>query len=299
MWFRNLLVYRLVETGDLTPERLEAALAERPFRPCTGLEPQSLGWEPPLGRDGTQFTHALNGCVMVCARREERILPGAVVREVLDDRVAEIEAAEARAVRRRERQQLKDEIVADLLPRAFTRSQRLYAYFDLVDGWLVVDSATPRRAEELLSMLRESLGSLRVRPLAVQHSPGERMTAWIERQPPEGFVLADECELREPLENGGVVRCRRQSLEAEEVAAHLEAGKRAVRLALEWQERLGCVLADDLVIRRLKFLDIVQDEAERSAGDDPAERFDIDFSLMTLELRQFIPGLSRVSHHLR
>jgi recombination associated protein RdgC len=45
------------------------------------------------------------------------------------------------------------------------------------------------------------------------------------------------------------------------------------------------------VIRRLKVLDIVQDEAERAAGDDPAERFDIDFSLMTLELRQFIPAL--------
>jgi recombination associated protein RdgC len=292
MWFRNLLVYRLVEADGLTPERIEEALSERPFRPCTGLEPQSIGWEPPLGRDGTQLTHVANGCIMVCARREERVLPGAVVREMLDERVAEIEAAEVRAVRRRERQQIKDEIVADLLPRAFTRSQHLFAYLDPVDGWLVVDSASVKRSEELLSMLRECLGSLRVRPLAVQASPPERMTRWIESQPPAGFVLADECELREPLENGGVVRCRRQSLEAEEIAAHLEAGKKAVRLALEWQERLALVLGEDLAVRRLKFLDIVQDEADRSTGDDAASRFDVDFALMTLELRQFLPALT-------
>ncbi len=291
MWFRNLLIYRLQDIDGLTPERVEEALAARPFRPCGGLEPQSIGWDAPLGREGTMLTHAANGCIMVCARREERLLPTAVVRELLDERVAELEAAEARAVRRRERQQLKDEIVVDLLPRAFTRSQRLYAYLDPSARWLVVDSAAPRRAEELLAMLRESLGSLRARPLAVQRSPAERMTRWIERRPPAGFVLADECELREPLENGGVVRCRRQPLVADEVAAHLEAGKQAVRVALEWQERLACVLGDDLAVRRLRFLDVVQDEADRSAGDDAADRFDVDFALMTLELRQFVPAL--------
>jgi recombination associated protein RdgC len=294
MWFRNLLLYRLLDRKGLSPEHLEKHLAAHPFRPCRGMEPQSLGWEPPLGRTGQLLTHAANGCVLICARREERILPAAVVREALETRVAEIEAAEARTVRRRERQQLKEEIVVDLLPRAFTRSRRLFAYLDPRDGWLVVDSALAKQAEELLTLLRESLGSLKVRPAAVAQSPAALMTRWVRRRPPRGWQLADECELREPLENGGIVRCRRQALDGAEIGAHLEAGKQVVRLALEWQQRLSFVLADDLVVRRLKFLDLIQEEAAAVAADDAVARFDADFALMTLELKRFLPALVEV-----
>ncbi|MFM1892199.1 MAG: recombination associated protein RdgC, partial [Pseudomonadota bacterium] len=235
MWFRNLLLYRLTAPFELSAEQLHAQLQARAFRPCSGLEAHTLGWEAPLGREAQALTHAANGRILVCARREERILPAAVVREALEDKVSELEAAEARPLRRKEKLQLKDEIVTDLLPRAFTRSHRLYAYIDPAEGWLVVDSATAKRAEELLALLRESLGSLPLVPLQVDRAPARIMTGWLEHGAPPDFELQDECELREPLENGGIVRCRRQALDGNEVATHLDAGKQAVRLAVAWQ----------------------------------------------------------------
>lgn len=294
MWFRNLLLYRLTAPFELTAEQLHEQLQAQAFRPCSGLEAQSLGWEAPLGRDAQQLTHTANGRILVCARREERILPAAVVREALEEKIGEIEAAESRPLRRKEKLQLKDEIVTDLLPRAFTRSSRLYAYIDPAEGWVVVDTATGKRAEELLSLLRESLGSFRVAPLQVQQAPAAVLTGWLERGAPADFELQDECELREPLENGGIVRCRRQALDGDEVATHLEAGKQAVRLAVNWQDRLGCLLCDDLVVRRLRFLDLVQEEAAAVETEDAAARFDADFALMTLELQRFLPRLVEV-----
>lgn len=294
MWFRNLMIYSLDGDLDLSPERLESALSANAFTPCGGLQAQSLGWVSPLGRDGATLTQVTDGRILVCLRREERLLPAAVIREALEERVAEIEARESRDVSRKEKTQLRDEIQLDLLPRAFTRSSRIFAYLDPVERWLVVDSASANRAEELVSLLRESLGSFPARPLKTADAPAALMTAWLQQGAPIDFELQDECELRAAGEEGGVVRCRRQALDSEEIATHLAAGKAATRLALEWKERIGCVLGEDLVIRRLRFLEGVQDGADNLEAADPAARLDADFALMALELRAFIKALLEV-----
>ena len=158
-----------------------------------------------------------NGRMMVCLRREDRILPSAVVREHVEEKAEAISLAESRPVGRKEKQQIKDEVIVDLLPRAFTRSTHLYAYIDPKDGWAVVDSGTAKKAEELLSALRETLGSLRLKPLAVNNAPASVLTRWLETSTPPGFELGDECELKEPVDKGGVMRGRRMDLASAEV----------------------------------------------------------------------------------
>jgi len=294
VWFRNLRIYRLEEPFTLTAEALDEALAESAFRPCGPLETHTLGWEPPLGRDGQALVHAANGCLMVCARREERLLPAAVVREVLADKVAEIEETEARQVRRKEQAQLRDQITTELMPRAFTRSNRLFAYIDPGQQLLLVDTASAPRAEELVTLLRDSLGSFAVFPLNTASAPAAVLTSWVSDQPPSDFTLMDECQLREPAEGGGVVSCKQVDLESTEVETHLAAGRQVVRLAVEWEEKLACLLCEDLVVRRLRFLDLVQQEADDAHGDDAAANFDADFAILNAELSHFIPRLIEV-----
>lgn len=291
MWFRNLQLYRLIETFDLTPEQLHERLGERAFKPCAGLDSHSIGWVPPAGREAQSLVHAANGRTMICLRREERILPGAVIREQVEEKAGAIAAAEGRPVGRKEKQRIKDEVIVDLLPRAFTRSSHLFAYIDAAAGWIVVDSSTARRAEELLSLLRETLGSLRVKPLGVSTAPASVLTRWLEQHPATDFELGDECELKEPVEQGGIMRGRRLDLSSNEVRSHLDAGMQVVKLAVTWQERIGAVLCDDLGVRRLRFLDLVLEAAAEVDADDALARFDADFALMGMELARFIPAL--------
>jgi recombination associated protein RdgC len=293
MWFRNLTLFRFNTPFELTAEALEERLAAHPFRPCGSLEMETVGWVPPLGREGQALVHAQPGRLMVCARTQQRILPAAVVREVVNDKAAEIEEEEGRKVSRKERQSIKDEVLQDLIPRAFTRSRDVYAYIGAAQGWLVIDTASRPQAEALTVLLRESLGSLPIAPPQVASSPAAVMTGWLQQgDVPPGWDVLDECELREPGEQGGVVRCARQDLGAEEVQAHLAAGKQVVRLAVDWRERLTLVLADDLQVRRLKFLDVVLDEAADDGAEDAAARFDADFAIMTRELGELLPDLT-------
>jgi recombination associated protein RdgC len=287
MWFRNLQLYRLGQSLDLSPEALDERLQSAAFRGCARLELTANGWVPPLGREGVQLVHAAGGYVMVTARKADKIIPAGVVKQLLDDKVAEVQAAESREVYRKERRRMKDDIIHGLLATALVRHSDLYAYIDVRRGLLVVDSPTPARAEGLVSLLRTTLGSLKATPVKVKQSVSHTLTGWLggERLP-SGFTLGEECELKHPDPDGGVITCRRQDLAAGEVRNHIRNGKQAVRLALHWKDRLSCVLHEDLSIRRLRFEDVVT-QGDEADDMDAATRFDLDFSLMTLELHEF------------
>ncbi|TGD72696.1 recombination-associated protein RdgC [Mangrovimicrobium sediminis] len=282
MWFKNVRAYRLTSPFELSPEQVAAQLEPRVFQPCAKSQALSLGWVPPLGGDTEALTHAAGGRILLKLKREEKLLPSTVVREQLEQKIAGIEEEQARKVYRKERLTLKDEIIQDCLPRAFTRSNAVYAYIDTKAGWIFVDAGSAARAEELLNLLRECLGNFPVVLPQVNQSPAACMTGWLaHRNLPDDFTLAEECELREPGEEGGVVRCRGVDLLSEEVEIHLNAGKQVVRLALDWEERVSLVLAEDLCLRRLKFSDELMKENEDIPEADDAARLDADFALMS------------------
>jgi recombination associated protein RdgC len=292
MWFKNLQLYRLGQAFDMDPEVFDERLQSDAFTGCNSMDMLTYGWAPPLGRHGRQLVHAANGYLMICARKEEKIIPAGVVRQLLEDRVTDIEAAEGREIYRREKMRLKEEIIVDLLPRALTRISNQFAYIDVRNRLLIVDSASPAKAETLIGQLRSTLGRFPATPVKTRQSLSGLMTRWLGGEPlPRDFILGDECELKHPDPEGGIISCKKQDLEAGEVRNHINNGKQAVKLALHWKERLSCVLHEDLSIKRLRFEDIIREEESDTEADDPVSRFDLDFSLMVLELSAFIPQL--------
>ena len=172
MWFRNLLMYRLAANTTLTADALETALTSKPALPCGSQTLSTYGFIPPFGKDeDAPLVHIGQGFFLICARTEERILPGSVVRDAVQEKVDEIEAAQSRKVYKKEKDQIKDEVTQALLPRAFIRRSKTFAAIAPAQGLILVDSASAKRAEELLSTLREVLGSLPVRPVGVKTAP--------------------------------------------------------------------------------------------------------------------------------
>ena len=293
MWFRNLLVYRLTQEVPFDAQALESALAAKPARACASQELATYGFVAPFGKGAdAPLVHASEGFLLVAARKEERILPGSVVRDALQEKIDEIENEQMRKVYKKEREQLKDEIVQAFLPRAFIRKSVTRAAIAPSLGLILVDSASPKRAEDLLSTLREAIGSLPVRPLSVKMAPTATLTTWVQTQEAsEGFYVLDECELRDTHEDGGVVRCKRQDLTSDEIQQHLGAGKQVTQLSLAWQDKLSFVLDDKLVIKRLRFEDLLQEQAMEDAGDDALSQQDASFTLMMLTFAEFLPAL--------
>ena len=289
MWFKNLTLFRFSEPFQLTPEALEQRLEEAAFRPCGSMERWTYGWTSPLGRQGQQLVHSANGYLMLCAQKEEKLIPASVINEIVAEKVAEIESKESRKVRRKERDGIVEEVIIDLLPRAFSHRSRTFAYIDPNGGWLIVDSSSAKKADDLTAWLRKSIDTLPIAPPQTKQDPGHIMTEWLAGEGcPDDISIEDECELISSEEEGGIVRCRRQDLFSPEIQSHLEAGKTVSKLAISWNDRISATLDDQFGIKKVRFLDLVQEEAEDVDTDDAAARFDTEFAIMTLELSRFL-----------
>ncbi|MGP3790315.1 recombination-associated protein RdgC [Pseudomonas sp. B392_1p] len=293
MFFRNLLMYRLVPDFRFDAEALQAAMAEKPARPCASQDLSTYGFVAPFGKgEQAPLLHASQGFYLLAARLEERILPGSVVRDAVKDKVDVIEAEQLRKVYKKERDQIKDEILLDYLPRAFTRRKQTFAAIDAQAGLIFVDASSPRAAEDLLSTLRECLGSLPVRPLNVKVSPTATFTQWMKDQAASnGLHLLDRATLADTHEGGGKIAATRQDLGSDEIRGHLNAGKLVTTLSLAWDDKLSFLIDEKLIIRQLHFEDLLHDQAELDRGDDALGQLDASFVLMMLTFREFVPAL--------
>ncbi|SIQ09137.1 recombination-associated protein RdgC [Marinobacterium stanieri] len=292
LWFRNLIFYRFTPEPGFTPEHLEEALSQHPFRPCGSQELSSLGWSRPVKEMDDMLVFASQGFMLINLLQEERILPASVVKDALADKVDSIEAEESRKVYRKEKLQLKDEVVLDLLPRSFTRRKGLHALVMPQQGWIAVDATSHKRAEELLNALREALGSLKVELPLTHLSADKVMTGWLTGEAlPQGWALSDECELRDPMAEGAKISIKGQELLSEEIQAHLEAGMLAKRLAVDWQQQVELVLHEDLSLHRLRLTEEFRDQIDADTPDDVMAAYDADIARMGLEFTRLLPEI--------
>ncbi len=290
MWFKNLQIYRLPQNWAMTAETLEEQLARRRFVPCGGQDQETRGWVSPMGDDF--LVHRVAGNWLISLGVEQRLLPSSVVKQEAEDRAEDIAAQQGYKPGRKQMKELREQIMQEFLPRAFTRRRKMFAWIDPEGGWLCIDAPSQARAEDMLELLRQTLDVLPVTLLRTERSPSSAMADWLAgHEAPAGFSIDQDCELRSVTEEKAVVRYVRHTLEGDEVRGHLESGKMPTRLALTFDDRVSFVLTEKLEIKRLDFLDVVKEKAEESGAEDARALFDAEFSLMAGELKLLLPAV--------
>jgi recombination associated protein RdgC len=250
MWFKNLQIYRLPAPWAYTPEQLEAALAPHSFVPASSNELLRQGWDRPRPNGG--LVHVVNKQMLILLGTEKKLLPSTVINQVAKARAAEMEEAQGFAPGKKAMKELKERVADELLPRAFSIRSNVWVWIDPVNGWLVVDAASPSKADDA----------------------------------PAGFTVDMDTELRATGESKAAVRYVRHTLEADEVRRHIAAGKQCTRLAMTWDSKISFVLTESLAIKGVKPLDVIAEKESSTRNDD--ERFDGDFMLMTGELSKLL-----------
>lgn len=300
MFFRNLCLFRFPrEWAGLFPspladdmESLDARLAEHPLKPCGPMELASRGFVPPLGADTTAFTHRCGAAVWLTLGGEDKVLPAAVINTELAKRLKAREAQTSAKPGPRARKGIRSDLVMDLLPQAFVKAGRCDAYFDFDRGFLVVDSPSRKRAEQVVSEIRHAAGTFSALPVNAETAPRAVLTGWLAgQQLPEGFALGDTCRLRDAGDEGQHVNISGAELDSEEVQAHIAAGLQCTSLGLTFGGHLSFVIGEDLSIKKLRFLEGAVEAIDAQSHDDVLDELSARFALQVGEIGRLLDAL--------
>ena len=293
MWFRNLQIFRLTAEWAYGTESLSDALHKGLFHGCGAMDRVARGWVPPRGNEG-ELVFSVGHQQLIALGVEQKLLPASVVRQYAQAKLAEIGAAQGYKPGRKQTREVIDQLEAELLPRAFVKRGLTYVWIDPVNRWLLVDASSSTRADEVMEHLKLSLGELPLTLVKTQLAPATAMTQWLAAGAgPGSFTIDRDCELRAMAEERAAVRYVRHNLDSDEVRSHIAGGKSATRLALTWNDRISFVLTEQLQIKRLAFLDLLKEDAERQA-ENADDLFAADFALMCGELAQLLEHLIEV-----
>ncbi|ALM91804.1 MULTISPECIES: recombination-associated protein RdgC [Alteromonas] len=285
MWFKNIKAYQITQPLSLDDGDLERVLSEQAFRPCKSQDLATMGFASPFsqaGKQGTMFQR-VGQRYWLTVKKQEKLLPAAVINAELDDMVAKIEMETGSPVGKKAKADLKQEIQTRLLPQAFTKNTYTHGFISLEDNLVAVDASADGKAEAFLALVRKAIGSLPVVPLA-RHSLQSELTHWLTDSAPDGIALLEEAEFKSTDDAGSIIRCKNQPLDSDEITIHLDAGKLVQKVAFEYQDTLTAVIAEDGSLKRIKFTDRLKEETEDIPKDQVEARLDAEFALMSAEL---------------
>lgn len=287
MWFKNVRFFRL--HPDWTVDTIDAQVAKHAFTPGSSQEPLSLGWAP--AHDQTDLVHRVNGQILLTAKAEKKLLPSTVINQIARARAKDKEAEQGYKVGRKQMKELKEDLITELLPRAFSIERLVSVWIDPEHRWLAIDAAAAATADEIMGLIAKTFEIFPAVPVYTHQSPATAMTGWLaDFSLPYPFSIDQDAELRGSGESRSVVRYAHHNLDSDEVRNHIAEGKQCTRLALTWADKISFVLTDGLELKRVAPTDVLTEQQEQDSQDE-AHVFDAEFLLMSSELNVLLSEL--------
>lgn len=301
--FSNILAYRATNAFDLHKdlEAINQALASKPARLPGKMELNAVGFTEPVGEEGAFIERIAPMAYVFAYNLAERMIPGKIVRQQVAARVKKIEKDEERKVYAREKQQIKDAVLNEMLPRAFIDQKITYGM--VMGPYILIDSSSAKRGEDILSTLRSCLGSLGVRPVSVRTTPIDAFTRWFTSGEIDGpFYMTGDFKANNRSDESDFVNGKGTSPQDEGLSdLVLEHDRRVTVLGLGWGTSTGesatFTVNEMIGIKGIKWPESLSEQAADQVGeedDEDARRVTLlrtTLILLGAELKQLLADL--------
>lgn len=291
MMFRNLRCYRFDGTWPDTEESLSTALQEAEFSPCGPLTERSSGWVPVYPDAGESLARRVNGFDLIRLRSQSRVLPHSAVNEELDARIEDYRNRMQEAPSPREKKRLKNEARDELMPKALLKSDRIWGYVDAKEKLIAIDALQASAAERFLRRLGAAVPISNIRPMDFSKPVSDLLTGIFLGDAPGQFSVGRECRMQDALDSGSNVRWMHFDLSDKSIRNHVVEGMRLTHLAVDYDNVMSCVISEDTVISKVKFIGADGDEADEL---DPLARLDTEFVLVSGTMRHLLQDLKKL-----
>jgi recombination associated protein RdgC len=289
--FRNVRLFRLQSDWPDSEKALSKVLENAAFEPCGPLTERSNGWVPVYPEGQNSLARRLNGADIIKLRSQSRVLPPAVINEELEARIEDYRNRMKEDPSPREKRRLKAETRDELLPKAMLKSDKIWGYVDLKEKIIGIDALQPAAAERFLRRLRSPFSDLNLRPLEFKQPVSELLTGIFLGGAPKQFAVGRECRMQDAGDAASVVRWSNFDLSDKTIRNHVAGGMHLTHLGIEYDNIMSCVLDENGVISKLRFIGMDDDTDDHN---DPLARMDAELVLITGTLRLLIADLKKL-----
>lgn len=285
---QNASIYRIA-SDKIDFDKLLLAMEKAQHTPCGATQEVSAGWVPPRGIEHGALIEYVQGHAFLKFKTESKKVPSATIKKALAQKVIEIEAQTGRKPGKKEKREISDEINLSLLPHAFTKESETLIWIDQQRSLIVINCANQSKSDQIITALIQAVDGLVLQILHTETSPSAAMAVWLSSsEPPAGFSIDRDCELKAADESHAVVKYGNHALDIQEIQQHIAQGKIPRRVGMTWSDRVSFTLTENLTLKKVSILDTV---FEGNQQESAADAFDADMAIMTGELGQLIPDL--------
>ncbi|MFP8968590.1 recombination-associated protein RdgC [Pokkaliibacter sp. CJK22405] len=297
----NVVFYQITKPLNIALLKavIDEKLQELPFTNCSTQEAQRLGFvcAVPGTADETSTDEPWhldlpNALVVRIKEQQKKVSKRAHAKEV-ERRANLVMEEQGRRVNKKERQDIKDQVMLEMLPRTYPEDR--YFAITITSHWVAVPVTGYSAAESLLSFIREALGTFPVIPVRVMNSPEVVMTSWINNGagPDDDVTLFGTMTLADPADDGVRISCRDIEPFGDEVRAHLEAGRRVTSVGVMIENLFGAVISSDLIFKNFQLAEFLQEELEHTKTDTTAAEYAAWHIIMADAMDQAVQCLPR------
>ena len=293
IWFKNAIIYQLNNDTLLNKDTIEKAIKSTPFTPCGNLDTSKTGWVSPYNDNNNEdYIVDMQGHLLLRIKKESKILPAPVIKQALLEKIDKQEQALSRKLTKNEKATLKDEVMIDLMPRAFSKYNHYWLWIDTHNKRIIIDCSSFKQAEDILAILRKQLGALALTPLSIDTPLEQVMTTWVkEKLNFAPFLLGDQAELKDPLEGNGIISCKNQDITSDEMLIHFDSGKWITKIKIIDERGVNFSICNDYTFKKIKFDSSVLDENADFCIDEYDKKLEADFFIMANVLSKTIEDI--------
>lgn len=295
--FRNLTMFRFPVEAAIASEHLHAKLAANPLQQCSPMQMRTRGWVSPYGQTDDALVLAQDDFRLITLGGWDKAIPPSAVEAELAERVKAMNAGRAeigqKPLGKGEQRRIKQAIIAEMVPRAIPKPMRMHGMIDLRNGWIVVDTASGKAAEDFVSALRLALGSLNAFVIEPDTHPSEILTGWLASGRGDGvWNVGDECALRDRISDA-VAHFTGTDLTDDEVRSLIAHGMVCTKLAVRLDDRCSMVLNRDLRVSKFQLSNIALKDLHRGEDESPRDVVESAAALLFGEVAQVLAALER------
>lgn len=258
---KNARVYTFKDFSGFTVEQIK----EQAFKPLHSQQAVGIGFVETEGF-GDLFVN-MEELTMLCMKIETKILPASVVNKTLLEQVKIIEKKEDRKISRKEKRALKDEIMFEMTPKAFSKEQLITVIFDWKNNLLIIDTASASIAENAINLIREATGSFNVVPLSTATMPMQVMSERIKANEPLLAVSEYGSKLQlVDFSTDTTHNYKNEVVFLDEIKTFIDSGMVVTQVEIVTDE-LICTVTEKLVFKSIKFSDLVLDKISEHEAD--------------------------------